>query len=184
MRIGDGFALVRETLLSRTGIDMGIVYGGKILEAAIGLVSNVIVARALGPEKLGVLMLVITFSSILTVVMGFGLDQTAVKYVADSRKMGTWPVQLVLGTALRLRLLFIIVGGIGCIALVPPHCIHNLSNAGHGKCADAWSPCGRRQLLVPAVSIISQGFRKICEDGCFQHCGSHPSLGFHRRDLS
>jgi O-antigen/teichoic acid export membrane protein len=113
----DGFALVRETLLSRTGIDMGIVYGGKILEAAIGLISNVIVARALGPEKLGVLMLVITFSSILTVVMGFGLDQTAVKYVADSRKMGTWPVQQVLGAALRLRLFFVVVGGVAALLL-------------------------------------------------------------------
>lgn len=117
VRIGEVGVLARETLLSKTGIDIGIVYGGKILEAAIGLVSNVIVARALGPEKLGVLMLVITFSSVLTVVMGFGLDQTAVKYVADSRKMGTWPLEIVLGTALRLRLLFIIVGGLAALLL-------------------------------------------------------------------
>ena len=117
MRIEDGLALVRETLLSRTGIDVGIVYAGRILEAAIGLASNVIVARALGPEKLGVLMLVITSASILTVVMGFGLDQTAVKYVADSRKMGTWPIQQVLGAALRLRLFFIAVGGITALLL-------------------------------------------------------------------
>jgi O-antigen/teichoic acid export membrane protein len=117
MRLKDLFAFVRDVLLSRTGIDMGIVYGGKILEAAVGLVSNVIVARALGPEKLGVLMLVITFSSVLTVVMGFGLDQAAVKYVADSRIMGTWPVQIVLGTALRLRLLFIVVGGLAALLL-------------------------------------------------------------------
>jgi len=49
--------------------------------------------------------------------MGFGLDQTAVKYIADSIKMGTWPVQMVLGTAPRLRWLFIIVGGLAAVIL-------------------------------------------------------------------
>lgn len=116
-KTGELLCVARETLFSKTGIDMIVVYLGRIGEAGIGLISNIIVARALGPEKLGIFMLVITFSTILTVFMGFGLDQTAVKYIADSRKGNGWSIRSAIGASLRLRLVFIIAGGVAALCL-------------------------------------------------------------------
>jgi O-antigen/teichoic acid export membrane protein len=103
---------LKEFPVSRTGKNVGVVYLGKVIEAVFALISSILIARMLGPENLGVLILVMTYANILSVVMGFGLDTTVVKFLADSRNNNTRREPTILKCVFLLRLLFIIVSAI------------------------------------------------------------------------
>ncbi len=78
-----------------------------------GLFVGIWVARYLAPDNFGLLNAILSFQGLLLVIMGLGLDSVVVRYLAKypSRE------SVVLGTAVRLRLVGACLLGVLCLTL-------------------------------------------------------------------
>jgi O-antigen/teichoic acid export membrane protein len=76
-------------------------FGGKVAGAAVGIVTNGLLARTLPPQELGAYFLAISIVSLGTTVGSLGLSKPAVRFVAESMGLGRpgrarWAVYAVL----------------------------------------------------------------------------------------
>jgi len=100
---------IKTRFQSKVGRDIITVYSGKVADAVVGMTASILVGRALGPEQLGILVTIVSFANIVTGLMGYGLDITVVKFIADNRKPGG--DKCVLSNSLLLRIGFILLIG-------------------------------------------------------------------------
>jgi O-antigen/teichoic acid export membrane protein len=59
-------------------------FGGKLMSAFMGITTNVLIARLLTPEEMGIYFLIFSFVSVATVLAQLGLNQAVVRLVAES----------------------------------------------------------------------------------------------------
>jgi O-antigen/teichoic acid export membrane protein len=78
---------------------------GKIVNILSGLFIGILVARYLGPVKLGIMSYVISYVALFKVLATFGLDNIEIRELAKTQDN----TNLIMGTAFRLRLFFAII---------------------------------------------------------------------------
>lgn len=115
-------AKVREALVvSRRGIaDTAVSLLPQIVNAGTGLVSSVLIARGLGPARLGEYALITSIAGISALFSDLGIGGTAIRYTAWARKSGDGEGQLaILRWAFRLRVAMVLAVSAAAFSLVP-----------------------------------------------------------------
>ncbi len=93
-------------------------FSGKIVSLLSVLLVGILVARYLGPAQYGLLNYVISYVTIFTIISGFGLDDIEVREMSKTDA----PVPVIIGTGLRLRIVFATVAyGLIVVTLIMHH---------------------------------------------------------------
>ena len=78
---------------------------GKVVTLLGGLFVGIIIARYLGPEQYGLMNYVISYVTLFQIVAWFGMDNIEIR----EESKGNVPVEVVMGTAFGLKVLFAII---------------------------------------------------------------------------
>lgn len=93
----------------------------KIFSMIVGLLTNVVVVRALGPADFGVYSLILYLAGAIAVFANLGLDQALPRYVAELKVKGNYGmIHTLVNISLKYRLVILIVLSLILFALSEP----------------------------------------------------------------
>lgn len=130
--------LLRALVSSRQGVKDTLVSSvPQIVGLFIGFFSSVLIARGLGPERMGLYALVISLGGVVTTLSDLGIGKTAIRYASRAAASTNITVQMsVLRWALRWRLSLVFIITTAFFLITP-------------YIADLW----RKEALVPYIRL-------------------------------
>ncbi|MGE0066639.1 MAG: lipopolysaccharide biosynthesis protein, partial [Solirubrobacterales bacterium] len=113
---GHGHAASRVSS-RRAIVDVAAQMGGQVVNLALGIVTTVVIVRALGATRYGEWATVLALIEMVALIGNFGIETVAVRFAAQQpEREGTW-----IGGATGLRLVIsipVIAAFLGVIALI------------------------------------------------------------------
>ena len=114
----EGFKLFRE---ARQGaVSVGISLVPRVILAATGLLSTILLARGLGSDGLGKYALIISISTLIMMFGDLGIGQTAVRFSSRAFSLQDEPLHIrIMQWAFRVRVVIVGTAAIAAIVILP-----------------------------------------------------------------
>lgn len=143
-----GAPLADRDVGTRRGVgqDVVLTFGGRLALTAVVLVSDVVLARALGPEGKGAFLLILVFSQLAALVVGLGLDRSLAVFAARSEDIARRAFA-------NAAMWTLVVGAIGVVAVVVLYGPVPGQTSGSGPLAPLLPPLTESQLVLGALAL-------------------------------
>jgi O-antigen/teichoic acid export membrane protein len=128
------------------GRDVMVTFGGRLVLTAVLIVTDVILARTLGPEGKGAFVLLLLLAQMAALVIGFGLDRALGVMVARSRGVA----QRAFANAAWWTL---IVGGLGVVTILLLYGLPAGPEGPRGPLTLIMPPLSERDLVLGALAL-------------------------------
>jgi O-antigen/teichoic acid export membrane protein len=128
------------------GQDVVVTFGGRLALTAVILVSDVVLARVLGPEGKGAFLLVLVFSQLAALIVGLGLDRSLAVFAARSE-------QVARRAFANVALWTLLLGAVGVVAVYVLYGPVPGEVGGSGPLAPLLPPLTEREFLLGALAL-------------------------------
>jgi O-antigen/teichoic acid export membrane protein len=128
------------------GRDVMVTFGGRLVLTAVLIVTDVILARTLGPEGKGAFVLLLLLTQVAALIVGFGLDRALGVMVAGSLDVA----RRAFANAMWWTL---IVGGLGVVAILLLYGLPAGPEGPQGPLTEIMPPLTERELILGALAL-------------------------------